>query len=139
MKAKQALIEELSEDMAQQMGLVLVAVEVLPGLIRVFADADGGITLGECEKLSRAIGRALDEHDISDEPYVLEVSSPGLERVLKTQRELQWATGKRVKLLLRDGKTLFGTLESADESSVSVDGQAFATEQIARISLSEVA
>ena len=139
MKARKRELEELVRSVAEDLGLIFVAVDVLPGLVRVFVDGDGGITVGECENMSRQLEARLDQEDLIQGSYVLEVSSPGLDRVLKTPRERAWAVGKKVKLVTRDGRTLSGTLQAAEDEAVSVNGEVFPVEQIARISLSEVA
>ncbi|HCJ66260.1 MAG TPA: ribosome maturation factor RimP [Elusimicrobia bacterium] len=67
-------------------------------VLRVFVDKTGGITLDDCAKLSEKIGRYLDEKDIIPQRYVLEVSSPGLNRPLKKESDFQKFTGRLVKI-----------------------------------------
>ena len=87
--------------------------------LRVFVDKAGGIDLDDCQMLSEKLGDLLDKETIIAAPYILEVSSPGLERVLKKDRDFVRETGKKVEVTLYapiDGKKSFvGTLESRDK------------------------
>ena len=58
-------------------------------LVRVFADVEGGISLEDCQRLSREIGQMLEAEDLIPSPYVLEVSSPGLDRPLRTAQDFR--------------------------------------------------
>jgi ribosome maturation factor RimP len=58
-------------------------------LVRVFVDTEGGVSLEDCHRLSLEIGQALDTVEIISAPYVLEVSSPGLDRPLRTARDFR--------------------------------------------------
>ncbi len=69
--------------------------------LRVFAYREGGITLDECGKLSRAIGRKLDEIDVFDSAYTLEVSSPGLDRPLTTVADFRRRIGENMRVQLK--------------------------------------
>ena len=69
-------------------------------LIRVFADAEGGISLEDCRRLSRDIGQAFDIEDLITTSYVLEVSSPGLDRPLRTARDFQRQRQRMVTVFL---------------------------------------
>lgn len=68
--------------------------------LRLLVDKEGGINLGECSALNRKISQALDESIFIDEPYTLEVSSPGLTRPLQSSSDFKRAMGKRVKVVL---------------------------------------
>ncbi len=69
-------------------------------LVRLFADTEGGISLEDCRKLSVDIGQLLEAADIIDAAYVLEVSSPGLDRPLKTRRDFQRQLQRMVTIFL---------------------------------------
>lgn len=71
-------------------------------VLRLFVDKAGGVTVGDCQRLSREAGDVLDVAGLIEESYDLEVSSPGLDRELRSERELAWATGKDVKCWLRE-------------------------------------
>lgn len=98
-------------------------------LLRVVVDAEGGIDLDRLADTSRRISRVLDAETDLEGPYRLEVSSPGLERRLRTPRHYQKAVGREVVMKVRaEGKTtsLRGRLASADEEGCEllVEGEA---------------
>ena len=69
-------------------------------LLRLLLDKAEGINLEECSNLNRKIGEALDELNLIDEPYILEISSPGLDRPLESAADFKRAMGKQVKVVL---------------------------------------
>lgn len=93
-------------------------------VLRVFVDTDGGITLDQCVILSREISDALDRRDILPSRYRLEVSSPGLDRPLKSPRDFQRNLGRQVKIKYLDEEgnsaTVIGQIEGADDDLVVV-------------------
>ena len=68
--------------------------------LRVYADKEGGITIDDCVLISRALEAKLDEEDFIAEAYILEVSSPGLTRKLKKDRDFERSLGRKVLLKL---------------------------------------
>ena len=93
--------------------------------LRILADRpQGGINLDECASLNRDIGRLLDEKDIVKENYILEVSSPGLDRVLKTRDDFSRLLNKKAKFFLNeaiDGKLEWdGLINKISQESVSI-------------------
>lgn len=87
----------------------------------VFADRPGGITVDECARLNRMIGHALDAEDPIEGSYVLEVSSPGLDRLLKTERDFARSTGQKVRVILATGAVHVGVLKACSEGTVVLD------------------
>ncbi len=85
--------------------LELVEIEFRPTgkrwLLRVFIDKEGGVTIADCEHVSRELDRLLDVEDVIEHPYVLEVSSPGLTRPLKTKADFGRYSGKLCKIVTR--------------------------------------
>jgi len=80
------------------------------GLLRVFIDKEGGITLDDCQKVSQSLGHALDVADIVPQHYVLEVSSPGMDRKLYCREDFQRFMGRTLKIKTKppfEGKTRF--------------------------------
>ena len=71
------------------------------GILRLFVDRPGGITLAELSRISRVVGDLLDVHDFIPGPYNLEVSSPGLTRALKQPQDYQRYVGRLVRLTTR--------------------------------------
>jgi ribosome maturation factor RimP len=67
-------------------------------VLRVFLDKEGGFSLSDCEKMSMALGDLLDEKDVIKGAYALEISSPGLDRVLKKEKDFVRFAGKKAKI-----------------------------------------
>lgn len=95
--------------------------------LRAYIDKKGGITIDDCELVSRAFGELLDAEDFIEESYVLEVSSPGLGRPLKKEKDFARSIGKDVEVKLfkplskeKKEKDFFGTLKSYDGTSVTI-------------------
>ncbi len=88
--------------------------------LEVFIDSDSGITLAKCQKTSRYLERHFDEAGWLGESYVLEVSSPGLGKPLKLQRQYVKNIGRKVEVTLKDGTIKTGPLTAAGETSCTV-------------------
>ena len=92
--------------------------------LRFLVDKSGGITLDECAQLNQEIGQMLDEEDIVQENYALEVSSPGLNRPLVSTRDFQRVQNQSVKIVLHQpikGQNVWiGVLEEVDEENVAI-------------------
>ncbi len=88
-------------------------------------DKEGGVDLDDCEKVSRALDEPLDNANPVEDAYVLVVSSPGLDRTIKTEREFKWAEGKEVdvKLFAKDengNKDFTGVLLNSDGEGFTI-------------------
>jgi ribosome maturation factor RimP len=126
-------LQNLLEPPVENMGYELVDLEVRlggrDGVVRVFIDHPDGITLDDCEKVSRVISALLDIEDPLPGHYNLEVSSPGLDRKLTKVEHFQRFTGETVKVKTRipiAGRKRFrGTLVTSNDESivVEVDGE----------------
>lgn len=87
-------------------GCELLQLEFKGGVLRLFLDRpDGGVTLGDCEAVSREASAVLDSFDFGDRRYTLEVSSPGLDRQLYGPRDFERFTGRLVKVSYRVAET----------------------------------
>src|SRR2546428_12930485 len=121
-------IEEVVMPVLRDHGLELVDVEWRPlrprGVLRLFVDKPGGVGIRDCERVSREIGDVLDASAIIEASYDLEVSSPGLDRLLRKERELCWAVGKRVSCWLAGGREVRGRLVAVepDRPRAEADG-----------------
>ena len=95
-------VTRLIEPVLEDLGLELVDVEYLSErgrwILRIYADREGGITLDDCAMVSREIGDLIDIKDIIAHEYVLEVSSPGLNRPLRKERDFEWAVGRKIRV-----------------------------------------
>lgn len=93
--------------------------------LRIFITREEGVNVDDCETVSRALGAILDEKDCISANYFLEVSSPGIERVLRQAEHFEGAVGELVKIKLYkdvDGaKEAEGVLTSATDGSITVD------------------
>lgn len=95
-------------------------------VVRVVVDKDGGVTLDDVAEVSRAVADVLDKAEV-EEPqllagsYVLEVTSPGVDRPLTELRHWRRSTGRLVKAELADGSTVLGRVLSADTAEVVLD------------------
>ena len=95
------------------------------GLLRIYIDAPQGVTVEDCERVSRQVGALLDVEDVIAGSYMLEVSSPGADRLLFEPAHFERFVGERVRLRLRvaqaDGaRRVAGQLSSADGEAVTV-------------------
>jgi ribosome maturation factor RimP len=119
----------LFEPVLSEAGYELVEVEFVPGAgggtLRVYIDASDGIDLDDCEAASHAISDLLDANDPFPGAYSLEVSSPGLDRVLRTPEHFARFVDSRVKVELlvpREGRKRYtGVLRRADDESIELD------------------
>ena len=112
----------------QGLGFELVGIEYHPqgrrSLLRVYIDVPDGVSVDDCERASRQISSVLDVDDPIHSQYVLEVSSPGLDRPLFTPEHFQRFSGNRVKLRVNppfDGRrNFFGVLMGLRDNAVVV-------------------
>ncbi len=91
--------------------------------VQIFIDSDEGVSFGECQKLSRYIESVLDETLILGEKYVLEVSSPGIERPLKFLRQYPKNIGREIKSKLKDGSVIKGVLKEVKEEVLFIESE----------------
>ena len=118
-------VRDLVAPAVADVGAELYDVEFHGGVLRVFIDAENGVEVSQIQQVSRAVGRILDEADPIPGRYTLEVSSPGLERSLRTEAHYRSAIGTDVKLKLGpqvDGdRRVTGTLRAVDAQSVELE------------------
>ena len=92
--------------------------------LRVYIDKEGGITVDDCEAVSRIFSDKLDELDFIEDAYIMEVSSPGLGRPLKKEKDYVRSMGKEVEIRtyrpINKEKEFYGILSAYDESSVTI-------------------
>jgi len=122
---KRLEIEGVVQPVLRDHGLTLVELEWRPrrprGVLRLFVDKPGGVGVDDCQRVSRELGDVLDASALIEEGYDLEVSSPGLDRQLRTDREYRWATGKRVQCWLAGGQEVRGRLLGIDGGFLVVE------------------
>jgi len=88
--------------------------------LEVFVDCDSGLTLEKCQKISRYLEHYFDEEGWLGESYTLEVSSPGLGKPLKLQRQYVKNVGRKVEVTLKDGSIKTGPLTAAGTTSFTI-------------------
>lgn len=123
--------EELIEPLLAQRGFELVDVEYVKEgseyYLRVYMDKEGGITIDDCVDVSRAFNEILDREDYISDAYIFEVSSPGLDRPLKKEKDFARSIGERVlvKTYQKIDKTkeFYGILKAYDDSTVTIEGE----------------
>lgn len=130
------LVQDISRKaakVAESHGLELVDVELFRAgkrrVLRIYIGKREGVTVDDCAHVSRELGTLLDaENVLQDEAYVLEVSSPGLDRPFKTLQDYRRNVGRFVRATLRapveglgNKKLVVGKLEDVDESSITLD------------------
>lgn len=93
--------------------------------LRAYIDKEGGVTIEDCEAVSRALSDELDKEDFIKDPYILEVSSPGLGRTLKKDRHFEYSLGADVEIKLFEAidgcKEYSGKLISYSKENIAID------------------
>lgn len=112
--------------------------------LRAFIDKEGGITVDDCELVSREFSELLDKEDFIEDSYIMEVSSPGLGRQLKKDKDLQRSIGEEVEIKLYKGikqmrrnkevsvKELSGFLVSFDDAAITIELEDESTMELQR-------
>jgi ribosome maturation factor RimP len=125
-------VRQLAAPLAAQEGMELVDVEFGGGggrqILRIYIDRQGGVSLEDCTSISRALSAALDVEDPLQGSYDLEVSSPGLDRPLRTPEHFQKYAGEKVRVKTfgplpecENRKTFVGILKGYENGKVMVD------------------
>lgn len=135
-------VEELLKSKIENIGYSLYDVEYAKEgqnyYLRIFIDSPKGIDLNDCEKVSNEINELLDQADYIKEQYFLEVSSPGIERVLRKDSHLAQNIGSKVeaKLYKKDengNKSYIGELKAFDNETITIDEFKFDRKNIAQL------
>lgn len=121
--------EELLEPLIKEWNFELVDVEYVKEgsnwYLRAYIDKEGGITVDDCEIVSRTLSDLLDTHDFIPEAYILEVSSPGLGRQLKKDKDFKRSIGKEIEIKLYKAmdkqKEIVGILVQYDEETMVIE------------------
>ncbi|MDD3278751.1 MAG: ribosome maturation factor RimP [Lachnospiraceae bacterium] len=120
--------ESLIAPIVEEHGFELVDVEYVKEggtwYLRSYIDKEGGITVDDCETVSRAFNEKLDAEDFIEDAYIMEVSSPGLGRPLKKEKDFKRSVGKDIELrtyrAMNRQKEFYGVLKAYDENSVTL-------------------
>ncbi len=131
-------VYDILEPVVDSLGYELLDIEYImergKWILRVYIDKEGGISINDCVIVSKEVSVILDVEDPIDSSYVLEVSSPGLNRPLTKEKHFIWAIGKKVKIKTEipvDGRRNFkGILQNFQDGVIyiQVDGKVFSLE-----------
>lgn len=117
-------VRDLVAPLVESAGLELYDLEMAGGTLRILVDRAGGADIDAISALTRALSRALDEHDPINGSYLLEVSTPGLERPLRTAAHFRGAVGSTVKVKTKPNvegeRRCGGTITAADDATVTI-------------------
>ena len=124
----EARTEELITPILDRMNFELVDVEYVKEggtwYLRAYIDKEGGITVNDCEAVAREMNEILDREDFVEDSYVFEVSSPGLGRPLKKEKDYIRSMGKEVEIrtyrAINREKEFYGILSAYDENTVTI-------------------
>lgn len=117
-------IKELAESALQEPEHFIVDVlyneRQRPARLMVIVDGDNGVTIDACAELSRKLSAMLDERNIIDHAYTLEVSTPGLDHPLKLKRQYFKNAGRQFKVHLKDKTIVQGKLEEVSDERLTI-------------------
>ncbi len=121
--------EAMLEPIISEKGFELVDVEYVKEggtwYLRAYIDKEGGITIDDCEAVSRAFSEKLDQEDFIEDAYIMEVSSPGLGRPLKKEKDYARSMGKELEIrtyrAIDKQKEFYGILTAYDNNSVTIE------------------
>lgn len=139
-------VEDLIDPIIEEMGLELVDVEYLSErgrwVLRVYIDHEEGVSVEDCAQVSEEIGELIDVKDIIQHEYVLEVSSPGLDRPLKREKDFRRAVGEKIKVRtvapINGRRNYTGVLQDFSEERLYLDVEDGGQRRMAVISLPDV-
>ena len=117
-------IEDFVAGITSQSGTIFpVEIKISPANdIKVFLDADDGITIEKCTSVNKALYKYIEETGIfPDGNFSLEVSSPGVDEPLKLHRQYKKNTGRKVEVLMNDGKRIEGVLLNTGDDAITIE------------------
>lgn len=123
-----AKIEGIVSNILQRNGIELIDItyrrESSGNVLRISADTESGITIDECARMNTALSDALDASNIIEDRYILEVSSPGLDRPLRSKNDFSKAKGKKIRIYtymaIDSKKEFIGMVGDAGQTEVSI-------------------
>jgi ribosome maturation factor RimP len=119
-----AKIRELAESSLEEQGHFIVDVlffeKQRPSKVMVIVDGDNGVTIDACANLSRRLAAKLDEQNVPDHAYLLEVTTPGVDHPLKMKRQYFKNAGRQFKVHLKDKSIVQGKLETVSDDKITI-------------------
>ncbi len=136
----EARFEKLLLPVTEENGVEIYDVEYVKEgsdwYLRAYIDREGGVTIEDCEKVSRAVSDIMDREDFIEDAYILEVSSPGLGRTLKKDKHLARSIGEEVEIKtykpIEKRKEFAGILKAFDEESITIETKEAVSMKFAR-------
>ena len=124
----EAKFEQIVLPITEKIGVQIYDVEYVKEgtdwYLRAYIDKEGGVTIDDCEKVSREVSEVMDQEDFIEDAYILEVSSPGLGRTLKKDKHLEKSIGQKVEIKtykpIEKQKEFSGVLEKFDSESITI-------------------
>ncbi len=124
----EAKFEQILLPITEKIGVQIYDVEYVKEgtdwYLRAYIDKEGGVTIDDCEKVSREVSEVMDQEDFIEDAYILEVSSPGLGRTLKKDKHLEKSIGQKVEIKtykpIEKQKEFSGVLEKFDSESITI-------------------
>ena len=124
----EAKFEQILLPITEKIGVQIYDVEYVKEgtdwYLRAYIDKEGGVTIDDCEKVSREVSEVMDQEDFIEDAYILEVSSPGLGRTLKKDKHLEKSIGQMVEIKtykpIEKQKEFSGVLEKFDSESITI-------------------
>ncbi len=99
-------INQIAAEVAADLGFDIIKTSLSgtgrKSLLRIYIDKEGGVTIGDCESFSRRLETLLDVEDIIQNSYVLEVSSPGMDRPIRDMKDFEGCIGKLVRIITKE-------------------------------------
>ncbi len=115
------VVELIDEKIADRDDLFIVSVKMHPNkILEILLDGDNGINIDDCAQVSRHVGFHLEEENVIDNAYRLEVSSPGIDANFVNIRQYQKNIGRTIQVKLIDNTKIEGTLVTLDDTKINV-------------------
>ncbi len=125
MESIEERLKELAGSVFASQGFELIDASVKGGggrrLLQLVADREGGITVDDCSRLSHALSSLLDQDGLFDSPYRLEISSPGLDRPLRSEGDFKRVLGRDVRVETTEKKQAIGRLSRVDQGRIWIE------------------
>jgi len=139
------LREEIKKDIfvvVESLGFSIYDIEVKTGKLTIYIDKEQGVTIDDCELVSKNISALLDVKDPFPSSYILEVSSPGINRKLKTKEHFEKAIGKKcivhTHFPIDNTKVFRGILTECDEKGISIGNRRIEFDNIKKARVDEI-
>ncbi|GHU54774.1 ribosome maturation factor RimP [Clostridia bacterium] len=131
--------KELTDEFGYDLWDVEFVKEGAEKYLRVLIDKEDGISIEDCEKITKPLDKWLDAEDFISESYIFEVGSAGIDRDLRTEEHFEWAIGEQVQVKfirpVNNEKEIIGILQSYNTDTIIIDNCEFKIENISRIRL----